>query len=317
MQAAVYHRFGPPEVLQIEPVSEPCPRSDEALVQVRAASVNPKDVLMRKGKFRWLARRRAPMRTAFDLSGVVLSAPPGSGFVEGDSIFAMLGGWDGGAMAERAAVPVGEMARMPSTLDYAEAASVPLAAQTALQALRDLGDVGRRDRVIINGASGGVGTFAIQLAKLLGAKVTAVCSSRNAELCRSLGADNVEDYKTLSAISMLRECDVFFDVFGNRSFAEVRPLLGRRGRYISTVPSPKLFLQTVMARVSRPSAQLVVVRSRRRDLEFLAQAFEAGQLVATIDRRYRLDEIREAHRHIETKRTRGKVVVEVGNCSKA
>ena len=295
MRAALYDRFGGPDVLRIGEASEP----RGAVVEVVAAALNPKDVLMRKGKFSFFVRGAFPRSCGYDFAGTLA----------GRDVFGMVNGMLGRTCAERVAVEPDEHFDKPAALDFAEAASLPLAGQTALQALRDDGGLRRDQHAVVNGASGGVGTLAIQIAKALGARVTTISSQKNVELCTSLGADRALAYDEGDPIAELADVDVFFDVFGNRTLDAVRPCLSKRATLVSTIPSPRVVLDVGRTVLSKQRTKLVVVRSRRRDLETLAGWADDGRLRPVLDQRYALGSIADAHRHIETKRTRGKVVV--------
>ena len=281
------------------------------MVRIRAAGVNPKDCLVRKGKFRWFTGRRFPQGLGHDFAGTLEQVGRGvDGFQVGDAVFGMTSGWKGRTYAGFATVSPSETALKPVELTFEEAAAVPLAAQTALQALRDLGRLSPGRRVVINGASGGVGTFAVQIARILGAKVTAVCSGRNADLVRRLGAERVVDYQREALRDSPEAVDLFFDVFGNRRFPDIRPLLTSRGHFISTVPGLPILKWGLMSRLgSGPRARLVVVKSRATDLKTLAGWIAARCLVPVVDRTFPLEDVRQAHAYIETKRARGKVVL--------
>lgn len=304
-------RFGPPEVLSLAEVPRPRPRRGEVLVRVHATGVNPKDCMVRKGKFRLFAGTRFPQSLGHDFAGEIAACGPGvDDPPPGTAVFGMRNGWRVGAYADHAIAEPDELAAMPGHLAWEQAAAVPLAAQTALQALRDLGGVKHGDRVLINGASGGVGTFAVQIARILGAHVTAVCSARNADLVRGLGADTIHDYAQSDPLTLVEAFDTWFDVFGNKSFPSARPALTRRGTYISTVPDGRSVGWHLATRLSPGRrGRLVVVRSRRRDLEALARWMEAGHLHPVIERTYPLAEAADAHALVETKRARGKVVL--------
>jgi NADPH:quinone reductase-like Zn-dependent oxidoreductase len=313
MNAVLFDRYGPPAVLSLREVERPVCRSSEMLVRIRAAGVNPKDCLVRKGKFRWFTGRRFPLGLGHDFAGTVERVGRGvDGFQAGEAVFGMTNGWKGRTYAAFAAVSPAETAMKPAELTFEAAAAVPLAAQTALQALRDLGRLAGGGRVLINGASGGVGTFAIQIACLLGARVTAVCSGRNADLVRRLGAEQVIDYQREDLRNVLHPVDVFFDVFGNRRFPDVRPFLTPRGHYIATVPGLPVLKWGVLSRLGGgPRAHLVVVKSRAADLQTLADWIVGGRLVPVLDRTFPLEDVQQAHAYIETKRARGKVVLTV------
>lgn len=313
MLAVQFDRYGPPRVLRCREVTKPNCRARGLLVAVRAAGVNPKDCLVRKGKFRWMTGRRFPLGLGHDFAGTVAAVgPQAPGFHVGDAVYGMTNGWRGRTYAAFAAVQTTETALMPPRLTFEQAAAVPLAAQTALQALRDIGRLSTGQRVTINGASGGVGTFAVQIACLLGARVTAICSGRNADLVRRLGAERVVDYQR----DDIRECtdpvDVFLDVFGNQRFPDIRPLLTGQGRYISTVPGLPILKWGLLSRLgSGPRASLVVVKSKTGDLLRLSSWIADRRLEPVMDRIFPLQEVQAAHAYIETKRARGKVVLQV------
>lgn len=314
MKAVQFDRYGPPTVLTCREVDKPVCGPRELLVRVQAAGVNPKDCLVRKGKFRWFTGQRFPQGMGHDFAGTVVSVGRHvDAFRDGDAVYGMTNGWKGRTYAEFLAVRASQSALKPSCLSFVEAAAVPLAAMTALQALRDLGRLAGGGHVVINGGSGGVGTFAVQIARILGADVTAICSERNADMVRALGARHVLDYNRDDIRELDRPVDVFFDVFGNRRFPDVRPLLTPRGRFISTVPGLPILTWGLVSRfLPGPRACMVVVKSRRADLETLAGWIEEGRLSPRVDRVYPLDSVPEAHAYIETRRARGKVVLTVG-----
>lgn len=307
MKAAVYERYGPPSVLEVRDLPEPRRQPGYALVEVHAAALNPKDVLLRRGKMRWLGAR-LPHVPGYDFAGILLD--DAAGLSAGTPVFGMIQSHRAGACAEVASLPYAQVARKPDALSMAEAAAVPLAALTALQGLRD--DLGVRagETVLLNGASGGVGTFAIQIAKAMGAKVVAVCSSANAELVTQLGADRMIDYRRTSP-EVERGLDHIFDIYGTLPWRRARPCLRPGGRYCTTIPSLGSVARGVLARVGLHRAALVVVQSRRSDLDQLRGWIDAGELRPIVDRVVPLAGSTEGHERLETRRTRGKVVIEI------
>jgi len=277
-------------------------------VEVRAAARNPEAVLLRKGKRQGRERAPLPRTPGYDLAGTLLDPAPG--FSVGDEVFGMIQDHRGGASAEVASLPFGQFAHKPASLTMAEAASLPLAGMTALQALRDDLRAPPGQTVMINGASGGVGTLAVQIAKALGLTVVAVCSGRNADLVTRLGADEVIDYQT-SSPAELRGLDAVFDVYGSLPWATARACLKPGGRFCTAIPRPGAALRGVLARAGMHRAALVVVRSRQRDLEELSRMVAAGQLSPVLEATLPLEDAAEAHRMIETRRTRGKIVLEM------
>lgn len=311
MKAIRYHEFGPPEVLKLEEVEAPVPQSNEILIQVHAAAINPKDILMRKGKFQKMDRLKFPRQAGFDLAGTVLESGNNSQFKTGDRIFGMINGWNGTAYAEICAVKEKECFMMPENLSFEEAAAIPLVGQTSLQALRDIGKAGPGKTICINGASGGVGSIGIQIAKVLGAEVISISSNRNLELCSRLGADHTWDYKSKNILEERNAFDIFYDVFGNYNFRQAKPTLKKGGIYITTVPSLTIILDQLKTSLSNKKAKLVVVKSNQNDLKWLAQQLESATIKPLIDQMLPLAEAAKAHAYLETKRARGKVILKI------
>ena len=311
MKAAQYDRYGGPEVIEIRDVVVPAAGPGQMLVKVEACALNPKDALTRGGKFARLAGPQFPKGLCYDYAGTIAALGAGAdGFKVGDAVFGMLNGWNASAAAEYVVVGAQECAPRPPGLNAAEAASLPLAAQTALQALRDLGGVGAGAEVAIHGASGGVGTLAVQIAKALGARVTALCGADSAERVRSLGADEIVDYRQVEPVDLRGRYDCFFDVFGNQSYSRLRVRLSARGRYISTVPNARTLRDHLLTRLwPGKRGLLVVVKSKRADLDQLARWTASGQLRPVIAQQLPLSAMRQAHEAIQTKRTHGKIVL--------
>ena len=313
MRAAIFNRFGETDVLEVAEIEKPPVKADEVLVNVRAAAVNPKDTFVRKGRFRLFTGRRFPMQTGYDFAGTVAAVGARAADVAtGQSVFGLLDSWRGRTCAEFVAVKSGMLAPMPETLSFAEAAALPLAASTALQALRDEAGIKAGFRVAINGASGGVGTMAVQIAKLFGAHVTAIGSRSNHDFLKSLGADSCVDYRDTNVAAGSRKFDIFFDVFGNQPFAKIKPILTRTGAWVSTVVRPHVFLSKLTTGFfGRRKAGLVVVKSRRADLALIREWVATGRLRPVVQTVYPLDKIRAAHAQQETKHTRGKIVIAI------
>lgn len=308
-------RYGPPDVLRIATMPRPTPRRKQVVVQTRWVGINPKDVLVRKGKFKTFTGRSFPIVVGHDIAGEVVEAGPGADLAEGSSVYGMLNSFSGGAYAEYVTADCDAVATSPRTIGSDFAAAVPLAGQTALQALRDKARLAPGQSVLINGASGGVGVFAVQIAKILGAHVTAVCSERNRELVSSLGADSVVDYGTVDLTTLPNRFDVFFDVFGNYAFGRVKHLLRREGTYVQTIPSRRIVTDALFTWPSSKSAKLVIVKSRRTQLEWLTGHIDSGALKVIVDQRFPISGVVGAHRYIETKRARGKIVLNADSFS--
>ena len=325
MRAIVARGHGGPKVLRTEQVERPEARGKKVLIEVRAAGVNPVDWRIRRGELRplsFLLPHRVPGR---DVAGVVVElGDEVRGFEVGGRVFVMLDGASGGGYAEYAVAGEGAVAPMPENLSFEEAAGVPLAALTAVQAIRDAlrevtrnaphaCDTGQHERrkVLLNGASGGVGTFAVQFAKISGAEVTAVCGAESAALARELGADHVVDYKEEDFARHQERYDVIFDVVGNRSFGACKRALRPAGVYVTTEPGARNFLSQVATIPAHKKARVVLVKPSGEDLSLLKQLFEAGRLRVVLDSVYPLEEAAGAHAHGETGHTRGKIVLRV------
>jgi len=313
MRAATINQYGPPEVLQYQDVEQPQIKRDQLLVKVYASSVNPIDWKIRKGMLRLLTGNNFPMVLGFDVSGEVVAVGEGvTQFKPGDLIYARLDQLPGGAYAEYAAVAAKVAAFKPENLTHEQAAAVPLAALTALQALRDEGGLRPGHRVLINGSSGGVGTFAVQIAKAMGAEVTAVCSTKNIELVKTLGADRTIDYTQQDFTQDPVQYDIVFDAVGNRSFTQCKGVLTPKGVYVTTQPLPASFLESFLT-LPWPGqkAKVILLKSSAQDLGYLKNLIEAGKIRAVIDRTYSLPEIAIAHAHSETEHAVGKIVITV------
>jgi NADPH:quinone reductase-like Zn-dependent oxidoreductase len=310
MKAVLFDSYGAPDVLYIDDIDPPTIGADEVLVQVKASAVNPKDVFIRKGRFKVLSPG-LPKQTGFDLAGEVVEVGVNVHHVQpGDAVFGHLDGLRGGAAAEYAKIDRVKVAKKPQSLDFIEAGAVSLVSQTALQALRDDGQIEAGMRVCINGASGGVGSMAVQIASYYDAHVTAISSEANHDLCRDLGAAATIDYRTTDITTGTDRFDIFFDVFGNHRYERIRPILTDSGTYITTVPGPGIFLRQLWTGLtSSQKAKLVVVESRTEDLNQLREWFDSGVIQPVIDSVYALHDIAAAHARQQTKHARGKIAV--------
>ena len=324
MKAIVQDRYGPPATLRLSEVDKPVAGDDEVLVRVEAASVNARDWHTMRGD-PYVARLALGFRgpkdkiPGTDFAGRVEAVGSAvTRFAAGDEVF----GEVAGAFAEYVRVPATLVEPKPVGFTFEQAAALPLAGNTALMGLRDLGRVGPGRQVLINGASGGVGTFAVQLAKAFGASVTGVCSTRNVELVRSLGADHVVDYTRDDFARGTRRYDVVFDLVGNRSLADCRRALTPQGMVIlsgggvfeggSLFGPIGLILKGVLqARLARRRILVLSTAPTQENLATLRELAEAGKITAVIDRRYPLSETAEALRYVEGEHARAKVVITV------
>jgi NADPH:quinone reductase-like Zn-dependent oxidoreductase len=322
MKAIVCTEYGPPDVLQLKEVEKPIPKDNEVLIRICATTVSSGDVIDRSGTvsaWAWLPTRmafglRRPRRQipGAELAGEIESAGKGVKlFKKGDQVFGNTG-FGSGAYAEYKCLPEdGVLATKPANLTYEEAAAVPFGALTALHFLRK-GNIQSGQKVLIYGASGSIGTFAVQLAKYFGAEVTGVCSTANLELVRSLGADEVIDYTQEDFTQSGETYDAVFDAVRKSSFSHCRGSLKEKGFYLSTDMGPALFLQ--MLRTSIMGGKRVVsgvASNRTEDLVFLRELIEAGKIRPVIDRTYPLEQMVEAHRYVDTGHKKGNVVITV------
>jgi NADPH:quinone reductase-like Zn-dependent oxidoreductase len=274
--------------------------------------LNPLDYRIRRGEMRLVTRWKLPRLLASDFSGEVIETGHGAAeFSVGQRVYGMVNQVTSGTTANVIAVPAKHLAPIPSGLETVEAAAVPLAAMTALQSLRDHGHVQEGQRVLVNGASGGVGTFGVQIARALGCHVTAVTSHRNLDLVSALGADDVIDYTATDPLAGDVRYDVIFDAYGNKSFGTARQALTPEGIYVSTIPSSSNALGMLLSLFTKQRGRVVVVRSNRGDLETLGRWIDDGVIRPVIEKTFPREQIRDAYTQLETKRAKGKLVVQM------
>jgi len=322
MKAIIFDHYGPPEDLTLQEVPAPEPQANEVLVSVRAAALNAADWhVMRADPFlvRLMCGFFKPRRPRLgaDVAGVVLAVGSGvTRFKAGDEVFGCLPLDAWGSYAEQVCAAQDILASKPARASFDEAAAVPLAGLTALQALRDVGQLQAGQKVLINGASGGVGTFAVQIAKALGAEVTAVCSSRNAEPARAMGADHVLDYATVDFTQQAERYDVIVAANGYHPLAAYKRALTPQGRYAMVGGAGKQMAEAIFFgpwQSEKGGRRLgrVDMKPNQADMQFLAELLDAGKLKPVIDRRYGLAQVPQAIRYLEEGHARGKVVITV------
>jgi len=311
MKAAVAEEFGGIDRVVVRDVPKPAPGPGEVLVRVRAASMNPLDCKLREGKFRLVFRVRPPFVLGFDVAGEVEAVGPGiTRLRPGDAVFGELP--RPGAHAEYVVAGEDHLLPKPGRLSFEEAAAIPAAAMSALQALRDEARLRAGQHLLVNGAGGGIGTFAVQIAKAWGARVTAVASARNQDLLREIGADESLDYAKDDFARREAVFDAILDVVPNRSFPECRRALAPGGTYVTTLPGPGPFLWralTALPLLGGRRCRMLMLRPKRSDLEELARLAEAGTLRPVVGAVFPLDGIREAHARMQSGHARGKIVV--------
>ena len=324
MKAIVYSNYGSPDVLKCEEIEKPVPADNEVLIRVRAASLNPVDGHLMRGPLplRLMTGLGKPRsgRLGVDVSGQVEAVGRNvTQFKSGNEVF----GACRAALAEFACAPASRLAMKPNKVTFEQAASVPVAGLTALQGLRDKGKIQAGRKVLINGASGGVGTFAVQIAKSFGADVTGVCSTPNVAMVRSIGADRVIDYTKEDFTRSAQRYDLIFDNVSNHSFSERRRILTSNGICVLAGIGGAGSHEGQWARLGGSLKALVaswfvsqkfvtfIARITREDLTILSDLVESGKVTPVIDKRYRLNEVAQALRYLEEGHAHGKVVITV------
>lgn len=326
MKAIVYHEYGPPDVLKCEEIEKPSLKHDEVLIKVRAASVNPLDWRLMKGEpaiLRLFLGLRKPKlgRPGVDVAGVIEAVGRNvTQFKPGDEVF----GGCRGAFAEYACAAASKLVIKPDNVTFEQAASVNVAGLTALQGLRDKGKIQPGSKVLINGAAGGVGTFAVQMAKTFGAHVTGVCSTRNVDMVRSIGADEVIDYTqqdfTTSDLTNNQRYDLILDCVGNHPFSVCRRVLNPDGRYVGVGAPHDVSMMALLAPMIKDlllsvfgsqKAVMFIAKSSQDDLTLVGELIATGKLKPVIDMRYSLSEAADAVRHVEEGHARGKVIIQI------
>jgi NADPH:quinone reductase-like Zn-dependent oxidoreductase len=311
MRAAVTEGFGGVERVVVREVEKPAPGPGEVLVRVRAASMNPLDCNLREGRLRFIYRLKPPFVLGVDVAGEVEAVGPGATRTRpGEAVFGELP--RPGAHAEYAVAGEDHFLPKPEGLSFPEAAALPAAGMSALQALRDAAGVAAGERVLVNGAGGGIGSFSVQIAKAWGARVTAVASAGKQDLLLELGADERLDYAREDFARRVAAFDAIFDVVPNRSFPECRRALAPGGVYVTALPGPGPILWRVLTTVpvfGGRRCRSLMLRPRRRDLEELVRLVEAGALRPVVGDVFPLEAIRDAHVRMQSGHARGKIVV--------
>ncbi len=324
MKAIVYYSYGSPDVLKYEDIEVPNPGVYDALIRVRAASINPLDWRLMRG-VPYLVRKAfrvtdptstRPGRVGRDVAGqVVAVGEKVTQFKPGDAVF----GWCEGACAQYACAPESSLIFKADNVTFEQAASLPVAALSSLQGLRDKGRLRAGQKVLINGAAGGMGTFAVQIAKSFGADVTGVCSTRNLGMVRSIGADYVIDYTQEDFTKSAKLYDLILDCVGNHTLSECRRALSPRGVcVIAGAPkNPAIFLiraftAPAMSRFVGQTFLMLMAKLNQKDLAAMQDLVTTGKVTPVIDKRYRLSEVPEAIRYLEAGHAQGKVVINLG-----
>lgn len=310
MKALAYDRFGGADVFETREMPDPAPGKGEVVVAVRARSINLIDIRVRSGMMGPLVNKRFPKVPGADLAGEVVAVGPSvADFKLGDRVFGAADPFKGGAFAERIALPAANLCALPSALAFDLAATLPIAGLAALQSLRDLGALRAGQSVLIHGATGPVGLFAVQLAKRTGADVTAVGSS-GLDTARRLGADRLIDYRSKPDLPASQRFDLILNLSGKLPFARGRPLLKPEGRLVEPAPTIPVFIGSKLANLFRRQKHLALAAAvRRADLALLAELAAAGSLESVIAARFPFADAREAYAQVERGGVIGKVVV--------
>lgn len=313
MKASIINEFGPPSVFEFTqdaPVPQIAP--DQVLIKVHAASVNPIDYKTRNGSLRWILGRKFPKILGYDVAGVIHAC--GSEVKDwkiGDRVCARLDDRYGGAYAEFAACGARVLARIPDEISDAKAAAIPLAGLTAFQGLQDFKKVASGHRVLILGATGGVGSFAVQIAKLLGAEVTAVCSQASSSFLATYYAGNWLDYKSPEFYNKLEKYDLIFDTVGAYPYPRMKKYVKRGGAWVTTLPRIPVLFYKLYAKWFGHEVYSFLMRSRAREVAQLLNWVQNGQMKVCIDSSYPLSSLEKAHQRIETERARGKIIIDI------
>ena len=322
MKAIVRAQYGSPDVLEFAEVATPSPVDNEVMIKLCAASVNPLDLFLMKGApwNRVIPGLRTPKHKVLgcDIAGRVEAVGRNvKQFQPGDEVFGVTG-FEGKGFAEHVCAIEEKLALKPANLSFEDAAAVPIAASTALQGLRDKGRIKPGHKVLVEGASGGVGTFAVQIGKAFGAEVTAVCSTRNVDTARSLGADHVIDYTGEDFTKSGQRYDLILGANAHHSIFDYRRALGPNGIYVAVGGGlPQIFqamlLAPLLSRIRSKKTRFFIANINQKDLVFLKDLLEAGKVVPVIDRRYPLSDAAEALRYLEERHAQGKIVLTVAH----
>lgn len=308
MKALIINQFGGPEQLHVEEVPMPVANRGEVLVKIMATSVNPIDYKIRNGSIKFISGRKFPKILGGDLAGIVQQ--DSKRFRTGDRVFGMLTA-SGGGYAEFIAVPEEQLCLLPASCSFEDAAAIPLAGLTALQALQKGKPLNSASSVLINGASGGVGSLAVQIAKALGATVTAVTSTANLDFVKNLGADQLIDYKTSKFYKSSQKYDLVFDAVGSVSFYKAAKILSPGGVYVTTLPNHGYLFWRMFNMFRSKKAHFIMTKAKGTDLKLIADMMGKGLVKAVIDSVFPLAAGALAHHRIETHRAKGKIIIKI------
>jgi NADPH:quinone reductase-like Zn-dependent oxidoreductase len=313
MKAAVFTRYGGNEVVEVKEFPVPFPGAGEVVIKVHAASVNPVDWKVRDGMARIFTGSKFPKVLGCECAGEVFETGPGAEkFRKGDRVVMYTSVKRLGAFAEYACTAEDRVYPLPEGISFEQAACLPIAGLTALQSLRDHGRIAAGKKVLINGAAGGVGHFAVQIAKIFGAEVIGVTSNRNVEFVKGLGADRVIDYSKDDFTKGTRLYDLVFDAVSMSSFGACKKVLTESGRYVNTLPNATILVQFLTTLLPGKKARSMWVKPSASDMAWMMEQIKAGRVKVVIEQSYPLDRVKDALAASEGGRTRGKIVVMAG-----
>ncbi len=312
MRAIIYKDYGGPDVLHLVELPASKPAKDEVVIRVLAAGVNPIDARLRAGEMKFLLPGGFPRIPGYDVAGVIEECSGNCTLPKGTRVMAFLDSKYGGAYAEFANCSESSLAAIPDSMSFEEASAMPLAASTALQSLRDHGQIKPQVEVLINGASGGVGSFAVQIAKAHGARVTGVASGKHETFVRSMGADDFIDYELQDFIDMDRRWHIIFDAAGKSTFSDARKVLTRNGTFVSTEPNLRGLIVSLVTWPCKQKGRVMLARSRADDLRELVRLYSAGLLQVSIAEVFSLEDATKAHEKLEKGGFCGKLVIRSG-----
>ena len=312
MKAAVIEKFGPPDVFRIKETDIPKPKANQVLIKVIASSINPIDWKQRKGVHRYILGSPFPIILGYDVAGeIVEKGNKVVNFNVGDKVNTRLDNKYGGALAEYALASEKCLAGIPDNPDYEKYAALPLAAVTALQALRDKANVKSGDEVLIIGAAGGLGYYAVQIATIYNARVTAVSSKRHEELIHKLAPEVFVDYTKENILHTNKKFDIIFDVVGIYSFLQCKQMLKPKGRYVTSLPRLKLIVHKLLSIFTGKKVTTLMMRSVGKDISLVNKWYLENKLFVHIDKTFPLEKIADAHKYMEEGHTEGKIVIRI------
>jgi len=312
MKAAVYNRYGDPDIIEIKDIDDPKPGSNDVLIRMHAVSVNPVDWKVVKGNLKMITGKKFPKFIGIEGAGVVEEIGDDvSGIYKGQHVFVGLD-YHGGACAELVCANFTKVIPVDDSLSFEEASTMAIAGITALQGLRDKGNIQPGMDVLINGASGGVGTYAVQIARYFGADVTGVCSKSNFELVRNLGATEIIDYHSEDFTMKNKKYDIIFDTIGNLNFCKVRKVMKKKAVYVNISPSAILFLTSFITRLfPGRKSKAFMINPDHKDLKEVMNLIVSKKIKVVIDRIFLFNETAKAFEYSSTERAKGKIIIKI------